>query len=179
MIFLILALLLLFSVMVLTVVLQCRRSMRQYRRLAEALCDPGSWRIRFLIRTVVLVGKVDGLPIRYSVLGSPKAQAISVSYLLLLCPVRRNLRVYAESDLCQAEEGIREELEALQKTEGFRNVILTPGESPFLGKVLSRPLGLTYAPGILLCRLEEAGAFNAGTVRSDIRHLVALCKKSM
>ena len=178
MIFVISALLLLSCVITLTVVIQCRRSVRQYRRLAEALCDPGSWRIRFLIRTVVLVGKVDGLPIRYSVLGNPKGQPLVPSYLLLICAVRRNLRVYAESDLSLVEEGIREGLEALQKTEGFRNVIFTPAQSPFLGKVLSRPLGLTYAPGILLCRLET-GAFNVETIRSDILQLVALCKKSM
>lgn len=178
MIFVISALLLLSCVITLTVVLQCRRSVREYRRLAEALCDPGSWRIRFLIRTVVLVGKVEGLSIRYAVLGNPKGQPLVPSCLLLICPVRRNLRVYGEGDLSLVEDTIREELETLQKTEGFRNVIFTPEASPFLGKVLSRPLGLTYAPGILLCRLE-AGAFHAETIRSDIRQLVALYKKSM
>lgn len=175
---LVLTTLLLASVIALTVVLQYRRSVKYYRHLAELLCDPGSWSIRFLIRTVVLSGTVDGLPIRYSVLGSPKAEPLVASYLLLLCPVRWNLRVYAESDLSRVEDGIREELESIQRIEGFRSAIMTPADSPFLGKLLSRPFGFTYESGILLCKLE-AGAFTAETIRSDILQLVALCKKSV
>lgn len=178
MMFLVLALLLLAFIIFLTVMLQYRRSVREYKRLAEALCDPGSWSIKFLIRMVILVGKVDGLPIRYSVLGSPHGEALAASYLLLFCPVKRNLRVYAESDLSQVEDEIRDELEVLQQVEGFRSVIFTPAASPFLGKLLARPLGFGYEPGILLGKLGE-GAFNVEVIKESLAHLVALCKKSV
>jgi hypothetical protein len=178
MIFLILSLLFLVFVMALTVVMQYRRSVIQYKRLAESLCDPGSWNIKFLIRVVLLEGKVDGFPIRYSVLGSPHAESLATSYLLLPYPVKRNLRVYAGSDLSQVDDEIRTGLAVLYQTDGFRNVIFTPADSPFLGKLLSRPLGFNYEPGILLCKLG-AGAFNAEAIKSDIVHLIALCKQSV
>lgn len=178
MMFLVLALLLLISIIFLTVTLQYRRSLREYKRLAEGLCDPGSWSVKFLVRMVILVGKVDGLPIRYSVLGSPHGERLAASYLLLPCPVKRNLRVYAESDLSRVEGVIREGLEVLQEIEGFRSVIFTPAASHFLGKLLSRPLGFGYEPGILLGRLGE-GAFDPGVVKENLAHLVALCKKSV
>lgn len=176
--FLLLALLLLACVIFLTVILQYRRSVREYRRLAEELCDPGSWSVKFLIRMVILVGEVNGLPIRYSVLGSPHGEALAASYLLLNCPVKRNLRVYAESDLSQVEDEIRDELDVLLRIEGFRSVIFTPATSPFLGKLLSRPLGFGYEPGILLAKLGE-GAFNVDIIKESLSHLVALSKKSV
>lgn len=173
---LILALLFLIVIVALTVILQYRRSTMQYRRLALSLCDPGSWSVRFLIRIVILAGKVDGLPIRYSVLGSPNAESFAASHLLLLCPVKRNLRIYGESDLGRLEDEIREELEVLQQAEGFRSLIFTPAASPFLGKILSRPLGFTHEPGILLSRVG-AGAFDAGAIKSDVFLLRRLCQK--
>jgi hypothetical protein len=175
MILLVSACLFLFCVIIISVVLQYRRSVRQYTQLAELLCDPDSWKIRFYVRTVVLSGRVGGLPIRYSVLGNPKGEALAPSYLLLLCPVVRNLRVYAESNLSLVDEEIREGVEVLQRTEGFRSVIFTPAGSPMLGKFLSRPPGFTYEPGLLLCKLETGG-LNAETIRSDVGHLDSLSK---
>jgi len=177
MVFLVAALLFLVCAITLTIVTQYRRSIRHYTELAESLCDPETWKISFLIRMVILRGKVNGLPIRYSVLGNPQAERYLTSYLLLLTPVERNLRVYAESDLSQTDDVIRSELEALQRTEGFRGVILTPEKSPFLGKLLSRPLGFTYEPGILLWKLG-AEVFNHEVIRTDLAHLIALAAKS-
>lgn len=172
-----LALFLLVCTIALTVTVQYRRSVLQYRGLAESLCDPESWKITFLVRMVVLRGKVDGLPIQYAVLGNPQGGQVTTSYLLLQCPVMINLRVYAESDSSRIEEVIRSELEALQQIEGFRAVILTPAASPFLGKLLSRPLGFTYDPGILLWKLGPE-AFNHDAIRADLAHLVALFRRS-
>jgi len=173
MIFFVLALLFLTCVIAFSIRIQYRRSIREYKRLAESLCDPGSWSITFLIRMVVLKGKVDGLPIRYSVLGSPQGEPYTTSYLLLLCPVMRNFRMYAGSDLSEVDDTIKAELEMLQQIEGFRGVVLSPAASPFLGKLLSRPLGFSYEPGILLWKLG-GGAFKAESIRADLAHLTAL-----
>jgi hypothetical protein len=175
--YLALALLFLVCVMALTIRIQYHRATRQYKILAESLCDPGSWKITFLLRMVILSGTVEGLPIRYSVLGSPQGDQFTSSYLLLLYPVGRNLRVYAESDLSQVDDAIRPELEVLQQTEGFRSLILTPGASPFLGKFLSRPFGFPYASGILLWKLGP-GAFDPTIIRADLAHIEALSQKS-
>lgn len=176
MIFLIPALLFLTCIIALTIAIQYRRATHQYKRLAESLCDPGSWSITFLIRMVILSGKAEGFSIRFSALGNPQGEPFTTSYLLLLCPVKMNLRVYAGGDLSQVDESIRTELEALQQIKGFRSLILTPKASPFLGKLLSRPLGFKYEPGILLWKLG-AGAFDAETIRADLIHLIALYKK--
>jgi hypothetical protein len=150
----------------------------KYMRLADSLCDPGTGRIKFYLRTMTLKGKVKGLPVRYSVFGDERSGFPVSSYLLLEYPVRTNLRFYAESDLRGLPPELQAPLRAIQETTDFRGLVLTPQDSPFLGCFLSRPLGLGYRPGILLWKWETT-PFDASLIERDLDVLLDAAKKGV
>jgi hypothetical protein len=75
-----------------------RRHRGKYEDVAAALCEPGSWHIRFYLRTLILRGKARGHRICYSVFGDERKNEAANSYLLLEYPVRGNFRFYGGSD---------------------------------------------------------------------------------
>jgi hypothetical protein len=142
------------------------RYRRKYRKLAESLCDPGSWTIAFYIRTLTLKGMIKGIPVRYSVFGDERGGLPVSSYLLLEYPVASNLRVYAESDLALLPVELASLLAPFQESPDFRALILTPPSTHFFARFLSRPVGLGYRPGVVLWRWGKA-AFDPSNVRKD------------
>jgi hypothetical protein len=145
---------------------QYRRSRSRYEKIAASLCDAKSWQIRFRLRTLLIRGKVDGYRVGYTVFGDGKRNDAANSYLLLECPVRRNFRFYAGSDPDQVDLEIRGGLDRLQDTPGFRGLLATSKETPMLARLISRPMGFGYAPGLLLWRWG-GGNFDPETVRHD------------
>lgn len=152
---------------------QYHRSRSRYERIASALCDPGSWQIRFHLRTLLLKGKVGDYEFCYSVFGDGRKNEPVNSYLLLNCPAKGNFRFYAGSNPDQVDQQIRNSLIELQETPGFRGLLVTSEATPFLARLITRPLGFGYAPGLLLWRCAD-GAFDPETVERDYRLLSSL-----
>ena len=152
---------------------QYRRNRGRYERIASIVYDPGSWQVRFHLRTLLLKGRVGGRSVCYSVLGDSRRNEPANSYLLLNCPVRRNFRFYAGSDPDQTDNEIRDSLARLQETPGFRGLLAVSGQTPILARLIARPLGFGYEPGLLLWRWTQ-GAFEPETVKRDYVLLVSL-----
>jgi hypothetical protein len=152
---------------------QYRRSRGKYERIAAALCDPGSWQMRFRIRTFLLKGRAGNHEVRYTVFGDGRKEEAVNSYLLLSCPTKGNFRFYAGSDPDLVDQQIRASLIRLQETPGFRGLLVTSAATPFLARLIARPLGFGYTPGLLLWRWTD-GAFDSDRVVKDYQFLSAL-----
>jgi len=157
---------------------QYRRNRGSYERIAIAVYDPRSWRVRFRLRTLVLSGKIDGRSVCYTVLGDSRRNEPANSYLLLNCPVTRNFRFYAGSDPEQTDDAIRDSLARLQETPGFRGLLAVSARTPILARLIARPLGFGYEPGLLLWRWGPGG-FEPETVKRDHELLVSLQEKDI
>jgi hypothetical protein len=148
----------------------------KYEALGRALCDPDSWVVKTYLRILVLKGRVDGHPIRFSVFGDERNDRKTIptsTYLLLEHPVKTNLRVYAGGDLDATGPEPEPQLYAISDVPDFRGLVLTPARSPWIGKVLARPLGLGYQPGVLLWKFGLP-SFDPEPLRKEIALLIDL-----
>lgn len=144
-------------------------------RLGAALCDPGTWRVKFYLRAMVLLGEVKGYAVRFSASGAGKSAKLVHLYLLLEHPVNSNFRFYAVSDVSLVPPELQTHVEAIEAIPGFYALILMSSRTPWPAKLLSRPLGLGYKPGILLCLLR-APSFDATLLRQHYELLIDLAE---
>jgi hypothetical protein len=149
------------------------RIKRDFASLAESLCDPGTWRVKFYVRAMVIAGKVKGHAVRFSTSGEGKSAKLVHSYLLLEHPVVSNFRFYAMSDISLVQPEIRNYVESVDAIPGFYALILMSSDTPWPAKLLSRPLGLGYKPGILLCLLR-APSLDADLLKQHFEVLIEL-----
>ena len=157
---------------------QYRRTRSKYELVANALCDPGSWRIRFYLRTLLLTGKIGGRQVCYSVFGDERKNEPVSYYLLLECPVRRNFRFYVGSDLDQADLEIRNGLARIQGIPEFRGLLAVSKDTPFLARLIARPFGFGYRPGLLLWKWGT-GVFDRAVTRRDFDMLLGLLEEGI
>jgi hypothetical protein len=146
-----------------------------FTAMAASLCDPDSWHVTFYVRTFVVKGRIEGYPMGFTASGDVKGTALVHSYLLLEHPIKENFRFYHGSDQSLVPPAIRAQIEAIQETPGFYALILTSRETPLLAKLLSRPIGLGYKPGLLLCTIEKA-SFDPDALRQRFALLVELAR---
>ncbi len=144
-----------------------------FTRLAASLCDPGTGDVAFYMRAFVVKGKVDGYEMRFSTSGNIKGSAVVHSYLLLRHPVDENFRYYAGSDPALVPSGIRACIERIEQVPGFYALIFTSRKTPLAARLISRPMGLGYAPGVLLCIVEQP-SFDADLLRRRFKLLTDL-----
>ncbi len=143
---------------------------------AASLCDPDTWRVTFYVRTFVVKGKVEGYPMGFTTSGDVKGSALAHAYLLLEHQIKENFRFYHGSDQSLVPPEIRARIEAIQEIPGFYALILTSRETPLLAKLLSRPIGLGYKPGLLLCTIEKA-SFDPDLLRKRFSLLMDLAQR--
>jgi hypothetical protein len=152
---------------------QYARIKSAFASLAESLCDPGTWRVTFYVRAMVISGKVKGHPVRFSTSGEGKSAKLVHSYLLLEHPVASNFRFYAMSDVSLVQPELRSYVESVEAIPGFYALIFMSSDTPWPAKILSRPLGFGYKPGILLCLLREP-SLDADLLRQHFELLIDL-----
>jgi hypothetical protein len=143
--------------------------------VATALCDPGTWDVTFLLRTFVVKGSVHGYPIRFSATGDVKGSVPAHAYLLLEHPVQGNFRFFQGSDSSLIHPEIRAQIEVIQQVPDFDALIVTSEKTPLLAKLLARPLGLGYRPGLLMCTLGKSG-FNPDALQRNVSLLIELAQ---
>jgi hypothetical protein len=155
---------------------------RQYKgrfeQTAKDICDPQSWLVKLCVRTMVFKGNVDGHGIYYSVSGDERRGEPVNSYLLVECPVKMNFRFYASSDPDQADERISPYLAQLQLSPDFRGLLVTSHDTPFLARLISRPLGFGYKTGLMLWKYE-ANVLDIDIIKGDISRLINLADKGI
>jgi hypothetical protein len=154
---------------------QYRRYRKKYAAIASSLCNPGSWQVEFFLRTLLLRGKIGDHEVRYTVFGDERKNEPINSYLLLPYPVRRNFRFYVGSDPDQTDEEIRSGLASFQEIADFRGLLVTSQHTPFLARLIARPLGFGYAPGLLLWKWGTA-TFDPAIIRRDFDLLLKVAK---
>jgi hypothetical protein len=154
--------------------LQYRRYQGKYLAVARSLCEPGSFRVSFLVRTLLLSGKVDGRKMRYGVFGDERKGPVS-SYLLLEYPVRGNFRFYKGGDIELLDSAVRGLMAVLTEDVDFRGLFVTSPRTPFLARLITRPLGFAYNPGLLLWRWGS-DAFDPGKIHADFMKLMNLAE---
>jgi hypothetical protein len=142
---------------------------------AASLCDPDSWHVTFYVRTFVIKGRIEGYPMAFTASGDVKGSALVHAYLLLEHPIKHNFRFYHGSDQSLVPSAIRAQIEAIQEIPGFYALILTSRDTPLLAKLLSRPIGLGYKPGLLLCTIEKA-SFDPDSLRQRFALLIDLAR---
>jgi|MudIll2142460700_1097286.scaffolds.fasta_scaffold199520_2 hypothetical protein len=146
-----------------------------FTSLAASLCDPGTWRVTFYVRAMVIAGKVEGHAVRFSTSGEGKSAKLVHSYLLLEHPVVSNFRFYAMSDVSLVQPELRSHVESVEAIPGFYALIVMSSDTPWPAKLLSRPLGLGYKSGILLCLLREP-SLDADLLRQHFELLIDLAE---
>ncbi len=146
-----------------------------FKTLAGSLCDDGTARVRFCLRAFVVKGNVDGHPIRFTTSGDVKGSAIGHTYLLLEHPISGNFRFYRGGEISLVPQGIRKQIVDLEQLPGFYALIFTSRKTPLFARLLSRPIGLGYRPGLLLCLVEKA-SFEADAVRERFAMLIDLAE---
>ena len=142
---------------------------------ASSLCDPDTWRVQFYVRTFVIKGRIKDYPMGLTASGDVKGSAPAHIYLLLEHPIRENFRFYRGSDQSLVPSGIRPQIEAIQRISGFYALILSSDKTPLAARLLSRPIGLGYKPGLLLCTIEKP-SFNADSLRQRFSLLIDLAR---
>jgi hypothetical protein len=142
---------------------------------AASLCDPGSWHVRFYVRTFVIKGRIEGYRMGFTASGDVKGSAPAHTYLLLEHPIKENFRFYYGSDQSLVPVDIRPQIEAIQQISGFYALILSSRRTPLVARLLSRPIGLGYRPGLLLCTIEKP-SFNSDLLRQRFSLLVELAQ---
>jgi hypothetical protein len=146
-----------------------------FTTMAASVCDPDSWQVKFYLRTFVVKGKIDGHPMGFTTSGDVKGSTLAHGYLLLEHPIRENFRFYRGGDLSYIPEEIRAQVEAFEQIPGFYALIFTSRQTPFLARLLSRPIGLGYKPGLLLCAIEKASS-DADLLRKRFALLIDLAR---
>jgi hypothetical protein len=157
--------------------LQYRRYHAKYLAVARALCDEGAFRVSFFVRTLLLSGKAGGRTMRYSVYGDHRRGPVS-SYLLLEYPVRGNFRFYQGGDTGLLDATLREAVAALSEAADFRALFVTSAGTPLLARLITRPLGFAYNPGLLLWKWG-GDAFDPEGVRTDLGRLAELAERGI
>jgi hypothetical protein len=146
--------------------------------LAASLCDPDTWDVTFFVRTFVIKGKVQGYPMRFSASGDVRGAVPAHAYLLLEHPVQGNFRFFQGSDSSLIHPEIRAQIEAIQQVPDFDALVVTSKETPLLAKLLARPLGLGYSPGLLMCTLGKSG-FSPDALQRNASLLIELAKRGV
>jgi hypothetical protein len=146
-----------------------------FTTVAASLCDPDTWQVRFYVRTFVVKGKVDGYPVGFTTSGDVKGSALAHIYLLLEYPIKDNFRFYNGGNPSLVPPEIRAQIEVIEQIPGFYALILISRETPLLARLLSRPLGLGYSPGLLLCTIERA-SFDPDLLRKRFSLLIDLAQ---
>jgi hypothetical protein len=142
---------------------------------AASICDPDSWRVKFYVRTFVVKGKIEGHPMGFTASGDVKGSALAHAYFLLEHPIKKNFRFYHGSDPSLVAPSIRPQIEVIQQTPGFYALILTSDKTPLPARLLSRPIGIGYKPGVLLCTIEKA-SFDPDLLRQRFSLLIDLAR---
>jgi hypothetical protein len=156
-----------------------RRYRRRYEHLGLAICDPGSWFVRFRLRTLFLSGRIGGHRVCYGVLGDERKDEAVSSYLLVEYPVKRNFRFYEGSDPELADREIRDPLRGLQQgLPDFKGLLVASENTPFLARLIARPLGFGYKPGLLLWKWGTC-VFDPALVRKDFDRLLRLAEEGI
>ena len=146
--------------------------------VAEGLCDPGTWDVTFLVRTFVVKGSARGYPIRFSATGDARGSMPAHAYLLLEHPVKGNFRFYRGSDPSLIDPEVRDQVEAIQQAPDFYALIVTSEKTPLLAKILARPLGLGYRPGLLACTFGSSG-FSPEALQAKVALLIDLAERGV
>ncbi len=146
--------------------------------VAAALCDQGTWDVTFFVRTFVVKGCARGYPIRFSATGDVRGSMPAHTYLLLEHPVKGNFRFYRGSDPSLVDPAIRDQVEAMQKTPDFYALVVTSEKTPLPAKLLARPLGLGYRPGLLACMLGSSG-FSPDALLAKVALLIDLAERGV
>ncbi len=160
------------------IIVQYRRYRKKYEAVARAIYDPASWRIGFQLRTLVLSGRIGGHRACYSIVGDERKMEPVSTYLLLEHPVKRNFRFYSGSDPDQTDPEIREALAQLQEIADFRGLLVTSEGTPFLARLIARPLGFGYRPGLLLWKWSRT-VFDPDTIKRDFTLLLQLAEQGI
>ncbi len=154
------------------------RLRRAFTTVAAKLCEPATWSIRFFMRTFVIRGKVQGYPMRFSASGDVRGAAPAHAYLLIEYPVRGNFRFYKGSDVTLVHQDIRAQMETIHELPDFYALTVTTEATPWPAKVLARPLGLGYRPGLLMATFGTAG-FDADALQHKFSLLIALAESGV
>jgi hypothetical protein len=152
------------------------RLKRVFVTVAAALCDPDTWDVTFFVRTFVIKGKVQGYPMRFSASGDVRGSVPAHAYLLLEHTVQGNFRFFQGSDSSLIHPEIRAQIEAIQQVPDFDALVVTSEKTPLLAKLLARPLGLGYSPGLLMCTLGKSG-FNPDSLQRNVSLLIELAQR--
>ncbi len=147
-----------------------------FTSIAASLCEPGSWHVTFYVRTFTIKGRIEGYPVAFTTSGDVKGSSVGHTYLLLECPVKGNFRFYHGGDQSLVPPEIRTQIEAIQEIPGFYALILTSRKTPLVARLLSRPIGLGYRPGLLLCTVEKA-SLDPDLLRQRFALLVELARQ--
>jgi hypothetical protein len=169
------ALTVLVAFIVIMMIARYARLRRVFVTVATSLCDPDTWHITFFVRTFVIKGEVQGYPMRFSASGDVRGSVPAYAYLLLEHPVQGNFRFFQRSDSSLIHPKIRAQIEVIQQVPDFDALIVTSGKTPLLAKVLARPLGLGYRPGLLMCTLGKSG-FNPDALQRNVSLLIELAQ---
>jgi hypothetical protein len=146
-----------------------------FATVAASLCDADTWRVRFYVRTFVIKGTIDGYPMGFTTSGDVKGSTLGHGYLLLEHPTKENFRFYCGGDRSLVPEEIRAPIEAIEQIPGFYALIFTSPKTPMAARILSRPFGLGYKPGLLLCAIEKT-SFDPDMLRQRFALLVEVAK---
>jgi len=146
-----------------------------FTTLAASLCDADTWRVRFYVRTFVIKGAIDGYPMGFTTSGDVKGSSLGHGYLLLEHATKENFRFYYGGDRSLVPAEIRAPIEAIEQIPGFYALIFTSPKTPLPARLLSRPLGLGYKPGLLLCTIEKI-SFDPDMLRQRFALLVEVAK---
>jgi hypothetical protein len=157
--------------------LRYRRYHAKYLSVARSLCEAGAYRVSFFLRTLLLSGKVGGRTMRYSVYGDERKGPVS-SYLLLEFPVRGNFRFYRGGDVGLLDAALREAMAALSDAVDFRALFVTSARTPLCARLITRPLGFAYNPGLLLWKWG-GDAFDPEAIRADLWKLTELAERGI
>ena len=166
------------AVIVIMMIGRYARLRRVFVTVATSLCDPDTWDVTFFVRTFVVKGKVQGYPMRFSASGDVRGSAPAHAYLLLEHPVQGNFRFFQGSDSSLIDPEIRAQIEAIQQVPDFDALVVTSEETPLPAKLLARPLGFGYSPGLLMCTLGKS-AFNPDALQHNVSLLIELAKRGV
>jgi hypothetical protein len=150
----------------------------RFEQTAKSICESGSWLVKFRLRTMMFRGKVDGHVVCYSISGDERRRDPVNSYLLMEWPVKMNFRFYSTSDPDLVNEKVSSILAQVQQSPEFKGLVVTSHDTPFLARLLSRPLGFGYKPGLLLWKYESVVLDN-DIIERDIHQLIDLARRGI
>ncbi len=114
--------------------------------------------------------------VRYSVAGDERKRDAIDSYFLLDYPVKGNFRFYAGSDPELVDGKIKVALSRLEGLSDFKGLFVTSDQTPFAARLLARPFGFGYKPGLLLWKWGT-DVFDPMLLKRDFDLLLSLAEE--